>query len=117
MDIQHGIRANLAQFVHQLAPVLPVGLTLGTMRTVVPALSESEFNVPKGSFVLLVAFEAQFRSCRAVRLDVSEQPDLARAAAHLVLFRMRGLGEGRQFAPELDHVAIAVVPLVEQGEV
>ncbi len=56
MDIQHGIRANLAQFVHQLAQVLLVGLTLGTMRTVVPALAESEFNVPKGSFVLLVAF-------------------------------------------------------------
>jgi MFS family permease len=60
MDIQHGIRANLAQFVHQLAQVLLVGLTLGTMRTVVPALAESEFNVPKGSFVLLVAFVVAF---------------------------------------------------------
>jgi MFS family permease len=60
MSTDHGIRANLAQFVHQLVQVLLVGFTLGMMRTVVPALAESEFNVPKGSFVLLVAFVVAF---------------------------------------------------------
>lgn len=57
---RHGIRRNLAQFLHQLLQVLLVGLTLGMMRTVVPALAETEFNVPKGSFLLLVAFVVAF---------------------------------------------------------
>ncbi len=60
MEYSHGIRRNLAQFLHQLLQVLLVGLTLGMMRTVVPALAESEFDVPKGSFLLLVAFVVAF---------------------------------------------------------
>jgi MFS family permease len=40
--------------------VLLVGMTLGMTRTVVPALAESEFGVPRGSFLLLVAFVVAF---------------------------------------------------------
>jgi MFS family permease len=58
--VNFGIRNNLAQFLHQLLQVLLVGMTLGTMRTVVPALAESEFGVPRGSFMLLVAFVVAF---------------------------------------------------------
>ena len=57
---RHGIRDNLEQFLHQLVQVFLVGLTLGMMRTVVPALAESEFGVPKGSFLLLMAFVVAF---------------------------------------------------------
>lgn len=60
MNLTHGIRNNLGQFLHQLLQVLLVGLTIGMMRTVVPALAESEFNVPKNSFVLLTAFVVAF---------------------------------------------------------
>lgn len=60
MNLQHGIRVNLDQFLHQLLQVLLVGLTIGMMRTVVPALAESEFGVPKNSFVLLTAFVVAF---------------------------------------------------------
>ena len=60
MDLQHGIRANLQQFLHQLLQVLLVGLTIGMMRTVVPALAESEFGVAKDSFILLSAFVVAF---------------------------------------------------------
>ena len=60
MDIQHGIRVNLTQFLHQLFQVLLVGLTLGMMRTVIPALADSEFGVPKNSFMLLTAFVVAF---------------------------------------------------------
>jgi MFS family permease len=60
MDLQYGIRPNLAQFLHQLLQVLLVGLTIGMMRTVVPALAESEFGVPKNSFVLLSSFVVAF---------------------------------------------------------
>jgi len=57
---RHGIRDNLEQFLHQLVQVFLVGLTLGMMRTVVPALAESEFGVPRGSFMLLMAFVVAF---------------------------------------------------------
>ncbi len=60
LEYRHGIRDNLAQFPHQLVQVLLVGLTIGMMRTVVPALAESEFGVAKGSFMLLIAFVVAF---------------------------------------------------------
>ena len=55
-----GIRVNQAQVLQQLLQVLLVGMTLGMMRTVVPALAESEFGVPRGSFMLLAAFVVAF---------------------------------------------------------
>jgi MFS family permease len=55
-----GIRANLGQMLHQLLQVLLVGMTIGMMRNVVPALAETEFGVPRGSFMLLVAFVVAF---------------------------------------------------------
>lgn len=55
-----GIRANRGQFLQQLMQVLMVGMTLGMMRNVVPALAESEFGVPRGSFLLLAAFVVAF---------------------------------------------------------
>ena len=55
-----GIRANLGQVLQHLLQVLLVGMTIGMMRTVVPALAESEFGVPRGSFMLLVAFVVAF---------------------------------------------------------
>ena len=62
----HGIQANLNQFLHQLLQVFLVGLTLGMVRTVVPALAESEFGVPRTSFVLLTAFVLAFGLVKGV---------------------------------------------------
>ena len=59
-DYRHGISDNLEQVMHQLFQVLLVGMTLGLMRTVVPALAETEFGVPRGSFLLLMAFVVAF---------------------------------------------------------
>ncbi len=59
-DLRHGISHNRGQFFHQLFQVLLVGLTIGMTRTVVPALAESDFGVPKNSFVLLSAFVVAF---------------------------------------------------------
>jgi MFS family permease len=56
----HGVRPNLSQFAHMLIQVALVGATVGMTRTVVPALAESEFGVPKGSFTLLVTFVIAF---------------------------------------------------------
>lgn len=58
--LRYGIRDNFSQFMHQIVQVFLVGLTLGMLRTVVPALAETEFGVPKGSFVLLMAFVVAF---------------------------------------------------------
>lgn len=57
---RHGIRANLGQFAQQLLQVFFVGLTIGLQRNVIPALAESEFGVPAGSFTLLMAFIISF---------------------------------------------------------
>jgi len=56
----HGIRPNIGQFGQQLLQVFFVGLTIGMQRTVVPALAETEFGVPPGSFTLLMAFVVSF---------------------------------------------------------
>lgn len=58
--VRHGIGPNFVQFGHQLLQVLFVGLTLGMTRTVVPALAEGEFGVPRDSFVLLTSFVVAF---------------------------------------------------------
>ena len=58
--VDFGIRANLGQVLQQLLQVLLVGLTIGMMRNVVPALAESEFGVARGSFMLLAAFVVAF---------------------------------------------------------
>lgn len=57
---EFGIRVNLGQVLQQLLQVLLVGMTIGMMRNVVPALAEAEFGVPRGSFMLLVAFVVAF---------------------------------------------------------
>src|SRR5690349_13597834 len=63
-----------------------------------------------------VADEAQSRAA-AIRIDFGREPDLAHAALHLVRCRALALGQGLKPAPELDHVAIAVLPVVEEREV
>ena len=65
-DLTHGIRENLEQFVHQLLQVMLVGFALGMMRTVVPALAESEFGVAPRSFLLLTAFVVAFGVVKGV---------------------------------------------------
>ncbi len=64
-NLHHGIRYNLSQFTHQLLQVLLVGLTIGMTRAVVPALAESDFGVPRNSFVLLSSFVVAFGLVKA----------------------------------------------------
>lgn len=63
--LRHGIAENRGQFLHLLLQVLMVGLTIGLVRTVVPAMAESEFGVPAGSFMLLSAFVVAFGVVKA----------------------------------------------------
>lgn len=66
MEPRHGIRPNLNQFLLLLMQVLLVGLTLGMTRTVVPALAESDFGVPRNSFLLLSSFVVAFGLVKGV---------------------------------------------------
>lgn len=66
MARQLGIQLNLGQFLHQLLQVLLVGMTLGMMRTVVPALAEGEFGVQRDSFVMLSTFVVAFGAVKGV---------------------------------------------------
>ena len=65
-ELTHGIRENFEQFLHQLLQVMLVGFAIGMMRTVVPALAESEFGVARGSFLLLTAFVVAFGVVKGV---------------------------------------------------
>lgn len=64
--VQHGIRANLAQILHQLLQVFLVGLTIGMTRTVVPGLAETAFGLGGQQFFLLTTFVVTFGAVKAV---------------------------------------------------
>ncbi len=61
-----GLAANRGQVGQLLLQVFFVGLTIGLTRTVVPALAESDFGLPRGSVVLLAAFVVAFGIVKAV---------------------------------------------------
>lgn len=58
--MQLGVRPNLNQVLQHSGQVLLVGMTVGMMRNVVPALAASEFGVPRDSFLWLVTFVVAF---------------------------------------------------------
>ena len=64
-----------------------------------------------------IAGKYEDRTVRAVWPHAGVEPDLARAASHLVGFIARRLRKRRQLPAELDKVAIAVVPIVQDGEI
>jgi MFS family permease len=64
--VQHGIRANLTQILHQLLQVFLVGLTIGMTRIVVPGLAKTEFGLGEQQFFLLTTFVVTFGAVKAV---------------------------------------------------
>ena len=64
-----------------------------------------------------VALEAEHGSAIGSALCLGCEPHLAGAAADLVSVRAVGLGQGGQAPAELDDVAVAVLPVVEESEV
>lgn len=62
----YGIKSNRRQFLQQLLQVFFVGLMLGSMRTVIPALAEHDFGVPRNSFLVLTSFIVAFGIVKAV---------------------------------------------------
>jgi len=66
LALQRGLSANRSQVAHQLLQVLLVGFAIGMMRTVVPALGETEFGLARGDFLLLASFVVAFGVVKAV---------------------------------------------------
>src|SRR5262249_53057324 len=64
-----------------------------------------------------VAGETQNRLALSAPFDVGQQPHLARPARRLVGLGPRPLRQRFERAPQFDHVTIAIIPLIEQGEV
>src|SRR5271166_4183963 len=57
------------------------------------------------------------RSARRVPAFLPLQPDLADAAPHLVGVVMRLFAQRLEVVTEFEHITIAILPLVEQGEI
>src|SRR5215467_4588830 len=66
---------------------------------------------------IAVAGKTQHWAARAIRAHGGVEPDLARAALDLVGIAMRRLRQRRQFAPQLDQIAIAIVPVVQDRKI
>ncbi len=64
--MQLGLSHNRHQVFQQLMQVFLVGMTVGLMRNVVPALAEQAFGVPRGSFLLLITFVVAFGLVKAI---------------------------------------------------
>lgn len=77
---------------------------------------EQDRDQPAHDMRVAVALEIQ-HGLFAAAVDVARQPDLAGAALNLVPGGMLGVGHRGQRAAKFDHIAIAVVPLIEQFEI
>jgi hypothetical protein len=73
---------------------------------------------PPHDMGVAVALEAEARrGPGGGAIDLGREPDLTGAAANFVRLRSRRFRQQRQGAAELDHVAIAVLPVIQKLEV
>src|SRR5262249_4546358 len=79
--------------------------------------SEQDRNQSAHDMSIAVAGKSQDRAAGAIRAHSGIEPDLAGAALNLVGIDMRRLRQWRQFAPQLDQIAIAIVPVVQDPKI
>jgi hypothetical protein len=72
---------------------------------------------PAHNVRIAVAYKLQHRSPGAVGSHFCGKPNLACATLNLVDTRAVTFGKRRERLPELDEIAIAVVPLIKQGKI
>ena len=72
---------------------------------------------PAHEMQIAVAAKVQNRLAGRVPTSFAFEPNLADAAANLVGVVVRGLAQRLERAAQLDDVAIAVLPLLEEGEI
>jgi hypothetical protein len=66
---------------------------------------------------IAIAAKMQDRLAGRVAANYAFEPDLADAAANLVGVVVRGLAQRLERAAELNDIAIAILPVVEEGEI
>src|SRR5436190_23903423 len=79
--------------------------------------SEQDCNQSAHNMGITIAGKSQHWAARAVRAHSGVEPDLARAALNFVGMAMRRLRQRRQFAPQLNQIAIAIIPVVQDREI
>lgn len=72
---------------------------------------------PADEVRVAVAAKMEDRAPLIVLARLALEPDLADAAAHLVDVVVRRFGQRLERTAELDDVAVAILPLVEEGEI
>src|SRR6185436_18133 len=75
---------------------------------------EQDGDEPAHDMSVAVAAEGERRSTLAIGAHGGRKPDLARTALHLVLVRAILVGQRAQSAAQLDDIAVAIVPLLQQ---
>src|SRR6516165_5146128 len=78
---------------------------------------EQDCNQSAHDMGIAIADKSQHWAARAVRAHSGVEPDLARATLNLVGIAMRRLRQRRQFAPQLNQIAIAIVPVVQDRKI
>src|SRR5262245_8604579 len=78
---------------------------------------EQDGDQPAYDVGIAVANETQARIVSRRTVAAGGEPNLAGAAAYLVGVGSERLRKGRQAAPQLDDVAVAVLPVVEKCEI
>jgi hypothetical protein len=96
---ENGFRVGLGDFARRLAGIE----------------GEQDGDEPTHDVRVAIAPESEHRL--AVPRGLLDQPDLARAAAHLVFVVVLGRRQRRERLAELDDIAIAVLPIVEEAEI
>src|SRR5215831_19253665 len=79
--------------------------------------SEQDRNQSAHDMSIAVAGKSQHRAAGAVTAHSSIEPDLAGAALNLVGVAMCRLRQWRQFAPQLNQIAIAIVPVIQDPKI
>src|SRR6516164_3672431 len=79
--------------------------------------SEQNCNQSAHDMGIAVAGKSQHRAAGAIRAHGGVEPDLACAALNLIGIAMRRVGQRRQFAPQLNQIAIAIVPVVQDRKI
>src|SRR5262249_44091162 len=78
---------------------------------------QQDSDQPANDMCIAVAHKRQYWFALFVAPDIACKPDLAGAALNLCLRVAVLVRQWRKCAAELDHVAVAIVPLVEQREI
>ena len=87
------------------------------VRGVVRVERERDRHQAANEMRITVAAKVKDRPAVSICSRLALDPNLAHAASHLVGVVVSGVGQRLERTTEVDHIAVAIFPLVEKGEV